>query len=66
MNIEEETKLSKKKLLINLEKSKKKYAKYINTNIRPDKNNLGYKKIIYIIRKNFFQNYVYIKIEVLT
>ena len=54
INIEEEIKISKDKFLSKLDDAKNNYANYINSYIAPDGNNLGYEKIIKILKERFF------------
>ena len=53
LNIQKDTNFDKLELLKKLNKSKKKYKNFINTYIRTDKNKIGYKKIIRIIKSEF-------------
>jgi hypothetical protein len=53
LNIQKDTNFDKLELLKKLNKSKKKYKNFINTYIRTDKNKIGYKKIIRIIKNEF-------------
>ena len=54
MNIEDEKKIDKDKLLLQLDNCTKNYSNYIKSNIAPDEDNLGYKKIIRIVKERFF------------
>jgi len=54
INIEEEINLTKDKLLYKLNNAKNNYTNYINSYIAPDGNNLGYEKIIKILKERFF------------
>ena len=54
INIEEEIKISKDKFLSKLDDAKNNYTNYINSYIVPDGNNLGYEKIIKILKERFF------------
>ena len=54
MNIEDEKKIDKDKLLLQLDNCIKNYSNYIKSNIAPDEDNLGYKKMIRIIKERFF------------
>jgi hypothetical protein len=54
INIEDEIKIDKNKLLSKLDDAKNNYTNYINSYIAPDGNNLGYEKIIKILKERFF------------
>ncbi len=54
INIEEEINLTKDNLLSKLDDAKNNYTNYINSYIAPDGNNLGYEKIIKILKERFF------------
>ena len=54
INIEDEIKIDKNKLLSKLDDVKKNYSNYIKSFIAPDGNNLGYEKIIKILKERFF------------
>ena len=54
INIEDEIKIDKNKLLSKLDDVKKNYSNYIKPFIAPDGNNLGYEKIIKILKERFF------------
>ena len=54
VNLEDDQIEGKFKFLNQLNKAKKNYSNYINKYITPDGKNIGYKKIIKIIKKRFF------------
>ena len=54
INIEDELKINNNKLLSKLDDVKKNYSNYIKSFIAPDGNNLGYEKIIKILKERFF------------
>ena len=54
MNIEDELKIDKNKLLSSLDDAKKNYSNYIKSHIAPDGNNIGYEKIIRTLKERFF------------
>ena len=54
INIEEEIKINKDKFLSKLDDAKDNYSNYIKSYIAPDGNNLGYEKIIKILKERFF------------
>ena len=54
MNIEDEKKIDKDKLLLQLDNCIKNYSNYIKSDIAPDGDNLGYKKMIRILKERFF------------
>ena len=54
MNIENEIKIDKNKLLSQLNKIKDNYSNYIKNYIAPDGDNLGYEKIINTLKNRFF------------
>ena len=54
INIEEEIKVNKDKFLSKLDDAKDNYSNYIKSYIAPDGNNLGYEKIIKILKERFF------------
>ena len=54
VNLEDDQIEGKFKFLNQLNKAKKNYPNYINKYITPDGKNIGYKKIIKIIKKRFF------------
>ena len=54
MNIEDELKNDKNKLLSSLDDAKKNYSNYIKSYIVPDGNNIGYEKIIKTLKERFF------------
>ena len=54
INIEEEIKINKDKFLSKLDDAKDNYSNYIKSYITPDGNNLGYEKIIRILKERFF------------
>ena len=54
MNIEDELKNDKNKLLSSLDDAKKNYSNYIKSYIAPDGNNIGYEKIIKTLKERFF------------
>ena len=54
MNIEDEKKIDKDKLLLQLDNRTKNYSNYIKSDIAPDEDNLGYEKMIRIIKERFF------------
>ena len=54
INIEEEIKINKDKILSKLDDAKDNYSNYIKFYITPDGNNLGYEKIIKILKERFF------------
>ena len=54
MNIENEKKIDKDKLLQQLDNCIKNYSNYIKSDIVPDGDNLGYKKMIRILKERFF------------
>jgi len=54
INLEDDQIKGKFKFLNRLNKAKKNYSKYINKHIAPDGKNVGYEKIIKIIKKRFF------------
>ena len=54
INIEEEIKINKDKFLSKLDNAKDNYSNYIKSYITPDGNNLGYEKIIRILKERFF------------
>ena len=54
INIEEEIKINKDKFLSKLDDAKDNYSNYIKFYITPDGNNLGYEKIIRILKERFF------------
>ena len=54
INIEDEIKIDKNKLLSKLDDAKKNYANYIKTHLTPDGNNIGCEKIIKTLKERFF------------
>ena len=54
INLEDYSIKNKKELLYKLNKAKKKYSKYNKNFLVPDGKNPGYKKIIKIVKNNFF------------
>ena len=54
INIEDETAFDKDDFLFKLDKAKENYSDYIESNIAPDGNNLGYEKIIKTLKERFF------------
>ena len=54
INLEDYSIKNKKELLYKLNKAKKKYSKYNKNFLVPDGKNFGYKKIIKIVKNNFF------------
>ena len=54
INLEDYSIKNKKELLHKLNKAKKKYSKYNKKFLVPDGKNFGYKKIIKIVKNNFF------------
>ena len=54
INLEDYSIKNKKELLYKLNKAKKKYFKYNKNFLVPDGKNCGYKKIVKIIKNNFF------------
>ena len=54
MNIEDELKVDKNKLLSSLDDAKKNYSNYIKSYIAPDGNNIGYEKVIKTLKERFF------------
>ena len=54
INIEEEIKVNKGRFLSKLDDAKDNYSNYIKSYITPDGNNLGYEKIIRILKERFF------------
>ena len=54
INIEDEKKIDKDKFLLQLNNRIKNYSNYIKSNIAPDEDNLGYKKMIRILKERFF------------
>lgn len=53
-DLDNEINFNKKQILIEIKKSEKKYSLFINKKLRSDKNNDPNKKIIKIVKKNFF------------
>ena len=56
LNVQNRLNFDKKTLIKELNKSKVKYKNFINTYIGPDKNRIGYKKIIKIMKNELFKN----------
>jgi hypothetical protein len=54
INIEDEIKIDKNKLLSKLDDVKKNYPNYIKSYLAPDGNNIGYEKIIKTLKERFF------------
>ena len=54
INIEDEIKIDKNKLLSKLDDAKKNYSNYIKSFIAPDGNNIGCEKIIKTLKERFF------------
>ena len=54
INIEDEIKIDKNKLLSKLDDSKKNYSNYIKSYLAPDGNNIGCEKIIKTLKERFF------------
>ena len=54
INIEDEIKINKNKLLSKLDDAKKNYSNYIKTFLAPDGNNRGCEKIIKTLKERFF------------
>ena len=54
INIEDEIKIDKNKLLSKLDDAKKNYPNYIKTFLAPDGNNIGCEKIIKTLKERFF------------
>ena len=54
INIEDEIKIDKNKLLSKLDDVKKNYPNYIKTYLAPDGNNIGCEKIIKTLKERFF------------
>ena len=55
INIEDEIKIDKDKLLSKLDDAKKNYPNYIKSYLAPDGNNIGCEKIIKILKERFFK-----------
>ena len=55
INIEDETAFDKDDFLFKLDKAKENYSDFIESNIAPDGNNIGYEKIIKTLKERFFQ-----------
>ena len=55
IDIEDEIKIDKNKLLSKLDDAKKNYSNYIKSYIAPDGNNIGCEKIIKILKERFFK-----------
>ena len=55
MNIVDEIKINKDELISVLDKAKENYSDYIKSCIVPDGNQLGYEKIIDILKNKFFK-----------
>jgi len=56
LNVQNRLNFDKKTLIKELNKSKVKYKNFINTYIGPDKNRIGYKKIIKIMKNELLKN----------
>lgn len=56
LNVQNRLNFDKKTLIKELNKSKVKYKNFINNYIGPDKNRIGYKKIIKIMKNELFKN----------
>jgi hypothetical protein len=54
LGIDNKMKINKDDLLLKLEENTKNYSNYIKSTIAPDGNNIGYEKIIKIIKERFF------------
>ena len=54
INIEDEIKIDKDKLLSKLDDAKKNYPNYIKSYLAPDGNNIGCEKIIKTLNERFF------------
>jgi len=54
INIEDEVKIDKNKLLSKLDDAKKNYSNYIKSYLAPDENNTGCEKIIKTLKERFF------------
>ena len=54
INIEDEIKIDKNKLLSKLDDAKKNYPNYIKSYLVPDGNNIGCEKIIKTLKERFF------------
>ena len=55
MNIKDEISTSKDEFLSKLDNAKNHYSKYIKSYIAPDGDQLGYEKIIRILKERFFK-----------
>ena len=54
LGIDNKMKINKNDLLFKLEENTENYSNYIKSTIAPDGNNIGYEKIIKIIKERFF------------
>ena len=54
LGIDNKMKINKDDLLLKLEENTENYSNYIKSTIAPDGNNIGYEKIIKIIKERFF------------
>ena len=57
INIENELKTDKNIFLSRLDEAKDNYSNYVKTYIAPDGNNIGYEKIIKILKERFFKDF---------